>query len=170
MEGADALGMIAEVGIAIAGFAGVIATLRAPGGKIGTYAALRIGGLLYLSATVVLLSLLPFAFHFAGVSSRAIWGLSSGAMVALATAILLAPYTFVKSMRPTATPDLAPGIGRLQPIFMTIQTLNVVLQAGNVAFIRQLWPFYVGLLTITTLSLFSFAYILFAPSRSEVQA
>ena len=91
MEGADALGMIAEVGIAIAGFAGVIATLRAPGGKIGTYAALRIGGLLYLSATVVLLSLLPFAFHFAGVSSRAIWGLSSGAMVALATAIVLAP-------------------------------------------------------------------------------
>lgn len=31
MEGADALGLIAEVGIAIAGFAGVVATLREPG-------------------------------------------------------------------------------------------------------------------------------------------
>jgi hypothetical protein len=42
MEGADALGLIAEVGIAIVGFAGVIATLRASGGRIGSYAAVRI--------------------------------------------------------------------------------------------------------------------------------
>jgi hypothetical protein len=45
-----------------------------------------------------------------------------------------------------------------------------VLQLANVAFLRQLWPLYVGLLIITTFSLFTFAYILFAPSRSEVQA
>lgn len=31
MEGREGLGLIAEIGIAVAGFAGVIATLRAPG-------------------------------------------------------------------------------------------------------------------------------------------
>ena len=54
MEGADAIGLIAEIGIAIAGFAGVIAALRAPGGRIGAYAAMRIGGLLGQNATLVL--------------------------------------------------------------------------------------------------------------------
>ena len=60
MEGADALGLIAEVGIAIAGFAGVVATLRAPRGRVRAYAAFRIGILLGLSASTVLLALLPF--------------------------------------------------------------------------------------------------------------
>jgi hypothetical protein len=44
------------------------------------------------------------------------------------------------------------------------------LQIANAVFFRQLWPFYVGLLIITTFSLFMFAYILFAPSRVEVPA
>ena len=73
MEGGDALGLIAEVGIAIAGFAGVIAALRAPGGRIAPYAAFRIGTLLGTSALAVLLALLPFAFHFAGLTSATIW-------------------------------------------------------------------------------------------------
>jgi hypothetical protein len=34
VEGADVLGLIAEIGIAVAGFAGVVATLRAPRGTI----------------------------------------------------------------------------------------------------------------------------------------
>jgi hypothetical protein len=54
VEGADALGLIAEVGIAIAGFAGVIVTLRAPGGAMETYAAVRIGALFGWSPTAVL--------------------------------------------------------------------------------------------------------------------
>ena len=58
MEGADALGLIAEVGIAIAGFAGVVAALRAPGGRMSTYAAMRIGILFVFSASTVLLALL----------------------------------------------------------------------------------------------------------------
>jgi hypothetical protein len=158
------------VGIAIAGFAGVIAALRAPGGKIGPYAALRIGMLLGLSAIVVLLSLLPFAFQFGGLGTGAIWSLGSGAMVVLVAVVVAAPYTFLRSMRPTSRVDLAPGLGGVMSIMWTIQALNAVLQIANVAFIGQLWPFYVGLLTITALSLVSFAYILLAPSRAEVPA
>ena len=123
-----------------------------------------------MSATVVLLSLLPFAFHFGGLSSGAIWSLGSGSMTGLLVALALAPYTFLKGMRPTAREDLAPGIGRFQAVALTTHTLNVVLQIINVALIRQLWPFYVGLLTLTALSLVAFAYVLLTPSRSEVPA
>jgi len=66
MEGGDALGMIAEVGIAIAGFAGVVAALRALGGKIGPYAAMRIGNLFAYCAGTVVLALLPFGLSFGG--------------------------------------------------------------------------------------------------------
>ena len=169
MEGGDALGLIAEVGIAIAGFAGVVATLRAPDGRIGAYATLRLGMLLGMSATVVLLALLPFAFHFGGLSTEVIWGLGSGAMVLLGAATLLAPRTFLKDQLPIETADLAHGAGRVWAITMSIHTLNFVLQAANVAFMRQLWPFYVGLLTFTETSLFAFGYILFVPSRIEVK-
>ena len=37
------------------------------------------------------------------------------------------------------------------------------------AFIREVWPFYLGLLLLTTHSLLLFAYLLFVPSRAEVQ-
>jgi hypothetical protein len=78
VEGGDALGLIAEISIAVAGFAGVVATLRAPG--------------------------------------------------------------------------------------------IIVLQLANALCFRQLWPFFLGLLALTAHSLLLFAYILFAPSRAEVQA
>ena len=80
MEGADALGLIGEVGIAIVGFGGVIAALRAPGGTMGLYAKFRVATVLSMSATVVLLALIPFAFHYAGLTSNTIWAVSSSVM------------------------------------------------------------------------------------------
>ena len=41
-------------------------------------------------------------------------------------------------------------------------------QIANAAFVRELWPFYLGLLALTAWSLFQFAYILFAPARADV--
>ena len=170
MEGADALGLIAEVGIAIAGFAGVVATLRAPGGRIGAYAALRIGMLLGTSAEAVLLALLPFALHFAALSCATTWALSSSAMAVLVVTGFLVTRRFVIKGALPAPEDRAPGLRLVAPVNMATWTAIVVLQLANVAFFHQLWPFYVGLLALTAHSLFLFAYILFAPSRSEMQS
>ena len=76
MEGIDALGLIAEVGIAIAGFVGIVVALRAQSGAIGPFDELRIGTLLGVSALGVLLALLPFALHFAGLGGEMTWALS----------------------------------------------------------------------------------------------
>jgi hypothetical protein len=163
--------LIAEIGIAIAGFAGVIATLRAPGGRLGAYAALRIGTLLGFSVLAVLLALLPSALHFADLSTRTIWTWSSGMMAVLVVAVYFAPWRI--AMAKTALPapeDRAPGWG-LMSLLIAGSTAGVaVLQLANVVFVGQIWPFYLGLLAITALSLLQFAYILFAPSRFEVPA
>ena len=168
MEGADALGLIAEIGIAIAGFAGVVATLRAPGGMMGAYAALRIGSLLAQSAMAVLMALLPFAFHHAGLNSTATWALSSAMMLTL-LAMMMLSFTYFRTKAPLAPDESPPGMRVLKPFMLAINTMTLVLQVANVAFIRELWPFYAGLLTITATSLVNFAHILLAPSRAELR-
>ncbi len=171
MEGADALGLIAEVGIAIAGFAGVIAALRAPGGRMEPYSVFRIGWLLCLSGSAVLLALLPFAFHQAGCSDVAIWRLSSGVSLVPPVLLMVGPFTFAARLTPPREAEAyAPGVRVMVPILYAVLFANVVLQAVNVAWIGQLWPFYVGLLATMAVSLLTFGWVLFAPSRVEVQA
>ena len=168
MEGSDALGLIAEVGIAIAGFAGVVAALRAPGGRIRPYAAFRIGVLIGLSASAVLLSMLPSTLHFAGVSGESIWRLSSSVMVLLILAILLGSIRMVARLT-RAGEEGPPGLRFFAPFIVSTYASIVALQVANVAFLQQLWPFHLGLLLMTALSLVVFAYILFAPTGGEVQ-
>ena len=169
MEDGDALGLIAEIGIAIAGFAGVVATLRAPEGNMGSYEATRIGTLLGQSATVVLLALLPFALHFAGLSIRAIWVVSSSAMAVLVMTAVLVMLRVFKTVARVREEDRTPGSKFVGVSVFATTTGIVALQLGNLTSLQQLWPFYVGLLVLITQSLFGFAYILFAPSRSEVE-
>jgi len=170
MEGADALGLIAEVGIAITGFAGVIAALRAPGGRMGGYAAMRIGNLLGASALAVLLALLPSGLHFAGLTDSAIWMLSSSAMAVLVATHCLALFRISRWVLPPARGDRAPRVALASAINLGTWTVIILLQLANAIVFRQLWPLYIGLLAITAQSLFQFAYVLFAPSRSEVPA
>jgi hypothetical protein len=170
MEGGDALALIAEIGIAIAGFAGVIATLRAPGGRVGAYLAMRIAILFVFSASAVLLALLPFAFQFADLASATIWALSSSAMLVIIGTAQFVLFRISRTALPSAPEDRAPGVGLVITYSAAILAGVHVLQLANAAFLRQLWPFYVGLLIITTFSLFMFAYTLFAPSRVEVPA
>ena len=168
MEGGDALGLIAEIGIAIAGFAGVVATLRAPGGMNGAYATLRIGSLLALSALAVLMALLPFAFHHAGLNCTKTWAISSAMMLTL-LAMMMLSFTYFRTKTRLAPDESPPGMQILRPFVVAINTVTLVLQVANVAFIRELWPFYTGLLTITAIALVNFAHILLAPSRAELR-
>ncbi len=98
-----------------------------------------------------------------------IWVLSSSAMIVLVGTVQLLVARMSLVVVPTAPEDRAPG-ERLTVFYTGALLLGIyVLQIANVVVFRQLWPFYLGLLTITAYSLFQFAYILFAPSRSEVQ-
>jgi hypothetical protein len=169
VEGADALGLIAEVGIAIVGFAGIVAALRAPGGKIGGYAALRIGVLLGISATAVLGALVPFALHLADLATSAMWALSSATVAAGILATCFSAFLLQRAVLP-GPEDRAPGLRFVAPFNVTLWAGNIILQLANVVLLRELWPLYVGLLGLTAHSVFLFGYNLLAPGRSEVPA
>ncbi len=167
MEGADALGLIAEIGIAIAGFAGVIAALRAPDGRIGSHTALRVGVLIGMSATVVLMAVLPFAPHHTGLGVSTMWAVSSSVMAALLLLLFIVPTRI--GLRFPA--EERPSLGWVAPVVnLTSFGLVIILQIANLVGLRELWPFLCGLVAILALSLFYFAYILFAPFRAEVPA
>jgi hypothetical protein len=137
---------------------------------MGAYAATRIGILFAFSASAVLLALLPFAFEFADLASATIWALSSSAMLVILGTVQFVLFRISRRALPSAREDRAPGVGLVRTSSIAIFAGVQVLQLANAAFFRQLWPFYVGLLIITSYSLLMFAYILFAPSRSEVPA
>jgi hypothetical protein len=167
VEGADALGLIAEVGIAIAGFAGVISALRAPGGMMSARTALRVGALFGLSGCAVVLSILPFPLHSGGLADHTVWALSSGVMAVLVALLYVVPASFRKRLQAEEGP---PGVATAMRLFFGVTIMNVVLQLANMALFHHLWPFITGLLLMTTHSLVSFAYVLLAPASSEVSA
>jgi hypothetical protein len=169
MEGADALGLIGEVGIAVAGFAGVVAVLRAPGGRMEPYSALRIGVLLAESGTAAVMALLPFVLHHAKLDTSAIWTVSSAALAALVLLILMVALLLGKRLFPAAPDQQPAGIWLMMPLYLGLFGIIIAFQLFNLAFARQFWPFLAGLLALTVLSLFMFAHVLFAPARSEVQ-
>jgi heme A synthase len=65
--------------------------------------------------------------------------------------------------------EYPPGLRWWVPVNFTSVGLVIVLQIVNLAGPHELWPFLLGLVAILALSLFYFAYILFAPSRAEVR-
>ncbi|MHC4992922.1 MAG: hypothetical protein ACYTGC_18265 [Planctomycetota bacterium] len=105
-----------------------------------------------------------------GLSVGTLWTVSSSAMVVLVMTSSLVALRVSKTALPVAEEDRAPGMKFVSVAYFAVLIGNIVLQLANAAFFGQLWPFYVGLLALTTYSLFLFAYILFAPSRAEVPA
>ncbi len=171
MDDADALGVIAEIGIAVAGFAGVVAALRAPDGRLGSYTAFRVGVLLGMSAAVVVLSLFPIALLQGGLADSMVWVVASAVMglVVFSVFIVAVPLAFKRTLWPSEAAESPAGTRWVRPLAFTWMGMVVMLQIANVASIGELWPYYAGLVAITAYSMFQFAWILLAPARSEAQ-
>jgi hypothetical protein len=83
---------------------------------------------------------------------------------------LLVMLRVAQTVAPVRMEDRTPGAKFVGVSVIATTTGIIALQLGNLASLQQLWPFYVGLLALITQSLFGFAYILFAPSRVELQS
>lgn len=89
MQGREALSTIAEVGLGLAGFTGILAALGRSSATFSRPEVLRLLLLLVSSLGAVFLALFPFALHESGVSGAACWRLSSAVLAAF-TSISLA--------------------------------------------------------------------------------
>ena len=88
MQGGEALSTIAEVGLGLAGFTGILVALGRSQAAFSRPEVLRLLLLLVSSLGAVFLALLPFALHESGVLDIACWRLSSIILAAFTTTSL----------------------------------------------------------------------------------
>lgn len=88
MQGGEALSTIAEVGLGLAGFTGILVALGRSGTAFSRPEVLRLLLLLVSSLGAVFLALFPVALHESGVDDLACWRLSS-AILAVFTSVSL---------------------------------------------------------------------------------
>jgi hypothetical protein len=79
MEGAGTLELLAELAVGVLGFSGIVAAIgRRASGELGPLDQRRFGAMVLIAALVVVLALLPFPLHYAGLREVQLWSWSSG--------------------------------------------------------------------------------------------
>ena len=89
MEATEVLTLIAEIGIALAGFTAVVTVVGRPPGPLSALEAFRLSQLLALSLGAVALALLPLGLYHLGIDAPRLWQISSAAMAILGAGLLL---------------------------------------------------------------------------------
>jgi hypothetical protein len=161
VQGGEALSTIAQVGLGLAGFTGILVALGRTQTAFSRPEVLRLLLLLVSSFGAVFLALLPFALHESGVGDVACWRLSSVALAAF-TSVSLA-YLGYQIQRHRSE------FGQLfsTAVFVIVGTgsvLMVVLQLANALGLGappRSGSFLFGLLWLLFIASLQFARILF---------
>lgn len=92
MQAAEVLTVLAEISIALAGFAGIVVALRQRGiAGFQLHELVRLRFMLGVGCELLFLALLPFLFHYLGLA-KSTWVLSSYVMSAGLTALVVLSY------------------------------------------------------------------------------
>ncbi len=94
MQGSGVLTVIAEIGVALAGFSGIVVALRQRSVESWSVPeVLRLRLMLYASVSALIFALLPFAPHHLGASPALTWSVPSLALAVLFGSSLFLPAT-----------------------------------------------------------------------------
>ena len=144
MEAQNVFLTIAEVSVAFAGFSGVVGIFgrRSPG-KWRSGEILRFWQMIEVSLSALIFSLLPFVFHYIGLSDAATWAACSG-LLAVVSSVQMARAGF-RTVKAAGT-DPSIKLGFTIPLLL-IGVVIVLFQVGNalgIVFNRELAPYLIG--------------------------
>jgi hypothetical protein len=168
MSGPDALATIAEIAIAIAGFAGIAAVLgRRSQGDWTPEDAFRLQGLLYSSFSAVIFSFVPIVLLLTRLAPSVVWSLSSGAAL---TWLIFIVATRSKEVRRRSETRVIP-IERSAWIAISLPSLAMLILHGtNVALFREPWPYVAAAVCSLGLPFFFFVRLLRSILKPDVDA
>ena len=142
-----------QVGIAIAGFTGIVVALSR-GRHISARERISVSILLLASIATVTLAFLPMIFLNAGVSERATWMTSSILfLIYFVSVISYRVHQFRKS-RVSMPPQVSLGIAFLG--------ISALLQVANAIFMRESWPYLILVVSYVIYTFLVFAYLLWS--------
>lgn len=139
------------VGIAVAGFTGIIVAVCRDG-QISARERISVSILLLASIATVMLAFVPMIFLNAGVSGPSTWMISSILFVIYFFSIVsYRIHQFRKS-----------GVSMPAPLSLGIAFLSILalLQVANAIFIRDSWPYLILIVGYVIYSFVVFAYLL----------
>jgi hypothetical protein len=167
MDILEMFALLVEVSIALAGFAGIIATFQY-GGEImvrrGPVAALTV--IVQLSLLTALLASLPLLFHTFGLRDEDLWGTCSAIGVPLGFGIM---YSIDSKMRPALSKR------RFWLIYGTVQTISLLLVIGlflntvNIIFHREPGPYMLAGVFLPCFAGYMFFRLLLNPLWKRVR-
>ena len=137
MESEGILTALAEVGIAIAGFSGIVVALQHRSGGWPEIDKFRFNLLLQVSLVGVFSSLIPILLHLVNPAKTFVWAWSSGLW--LAYALPMAVYRVTRKL-PAVTAAPEPISKFMGAYIITSLTLQILLQTTNLVWLREPWP------------------------------
>jgi hypothetical protein len=145
MQAADFLLSVAEISVAFAGFSGIVAVIgRRATGEWSTGDVLRFWQMIEVSLLALIFSLVPFGFHYLGLSESDVWAASSG-LLALASG-LQTLRSLVRNLR-AAGSDASLSLLFSATFFLIAAVVIVVLvlNALGIIFQRAVGPYLIGI-------------------------
>lgn len=155
----DALTIVAELAVAIAGFAGIVVSLRGRVEDLSPMAAARLWRLVETSLATALFALLPLAFHHLGLPASQVWSLSSGLFAAWLVGAFVA---LIRRSRGVVSAGDVPWT--FNAVFLGVLVLAVAALLSNAlgAGSRAFGPYFAALLGYLALAGLVFARLLLA--------
>jgi hypothetical protein len=145
VEGSDVLIVIAEVSVAFAGFAGIVAVFRQR--DLAEWAAVdatRFRFMVECSLMTILFALLPFVFRHLGASPTATWSACSALMAATVAGLLTIASLRMRRVR-SQTPGFNAALLRCMQAVSLLTIALLVLNALSIGFTAEFGPYLAAL-------------------------
>ena len=161
MEVTDFLMLCAEVSVALAGFAGIIATFQFRDGNRLRHADLVGLNIIVLTTLINTFGcIVPLALLTYDIKETTVWGLCSGAFAIPAAMMVYGSY---KGVRGNVRRKSIVVYHGLLEVLMGVTIIGLVLNAADVIFHREPGPYILSLVAGMILSGLMFAQLLLIP-------
>jgi hypothetical protein len=160
MEGSDVLIVIAEVSVAFAGFAGIVAVFRQR--DLEEWALLdaaRFRFMVEFSLTTILFALLPFVLHHLGASPTVTWSACSALMAATVAGLFVIAAFRLRRVRSQGS-GFSPALTRIVQTGTLLTVVLLVLNALSIGFTAEFGPYLAALAWLLALSGLNFFRLL----------
>lgn len=164
----NALIVVAEIAIALAGFSSIVIALRRGMDQVTSFAFIRLWRLIETSLATVLFALVPFALHYLGVGDSVLWPAASAG---LCTYVVCAQiYMFNRWWEQWKSPAIPWAFNGPVLVVQFSVVVMLALNAAAVGLNGDFGPYFVALLWYLMLSALYFGrLLLLRPAYEDLQ-
>ena len=161
MQAESALGIIAEVSVALAGFTGVVAVFGSREQSAwNPVEVMRFRTMLISSLAALLFSIIPICLYHLGISETQVWSTSSTLLAMFLTINTVRVVRTIHSRDSLDYSDVSPWPTRIMAIVLTGAVALLILNILGVGFNREFGPYFVGLVALVLLCVITFVRML----------